>query len=65
MSCKWCNVCPLRKFERAGKLPDYWRENYCLTENNWKNCKRYQMEEDSQPHPDNMLPDGKMDDSLK
>jgi hypothetical protein len=25
---------------------------------NWKECKRYQMEENSIPHHDNMMPDG-------
>jgi hypothetical protein len=29
-----------------------------------KKCVRYQMEENGRPHPDNMLPDGSIDQSL-
>jgi hypothetical protein len=58
MSCKWYNLCPLRRFEREKKISDYWRNHYCLTETGWKDCKRYQLEEISQPHPDTILPNG-------
>jgi hypothetical protein len=65
MSCKWYNICPMRRLEKQGKISDYWKENFCLTEDNWKNCRRYQMEENAQPHPDNMLPDGRIDETLE
>ncbi len=58
MTCKWYNVCPLRKLEKEGKISYRWRKEYCKTEENWKNCKRYQMEEEGIAHPDNMMPDG-------
>jgi len=58
MACKWCNLCPLRRLEREGKISDKWKKEYCETEQNWENCKRYQMEEKRKPHPNNMMPDG-------
>jgi len=58
MACKWYDLCPLREFERQGKLGKKWKTKYCKTENNWENCKRYQMEEKNLYHPDNMMPDG-------
>jgi hypothetical protein len=60
MACRWLDVCPLRRFEREGKLSYRWRMEYCGTDTNWKNCKRYQMEEKGKEHPDNMMPDGSM-----
>ncbi len=65
MACKWINICPLRKFERQGRLNEKWEKRYCETKNNWKNCRRYQLEEEGTEHPDNMLPDGEIDKSLK
>ena len=64
MTCKWFDVCPLRKFEKEGKLTEKWKNEYCSSKDNWKNCKRYQMEEKGEPHLDNMLPDGSIDESL-
>ena len=58
MVCKWYDVCPLRELERQGKISDKWKNEFCSTKDNWKNCKRYQMEEQGIFHPDNMLPDG-------
>lgn len=57
MACKWKDVCPLRRLEREGKIDKHWKEEYCESEDNWKNCKRYQMEERNEPH-DNILPNG-------
>jgi hypothetical protein len=57
MTCKWYAVCPLRSWERQGKISDKWKNEYCSTEKNWKLCKRYQMEEKGIPHA-NILPDG-------
>jgi len=64
MACRWYKLCPLRKFEKQGKLSKKWENEYCKTESNWKNCKRYQMEEKSIYHPDNMTPDGIIDKRL-
>jgi hypothetical protein len=58
MVCKWYNVCPLRRLEEKGRIGDRWKREYCETERNWKNCKRYQMTERGEPHSDNMMPDG-------
>ena len=65
MVCKWYDLCPLRRFEKQGKLSGRWKNEYCKTENNWKNCKRYQMEEKGIYHPDNMTPDGTIDKRLR
>jgi len=64
MTCKWYSLCPLRRFEKQGKLDNSWVQNYCNTDSNWKNCRRYQLEEKGQYHPDNMLPDGQIDSRL-
>jgi len=58
MVCKWLNICPLRELEAQGKLDIKWKKEYCESENNWKNCKRYQLEEKGIYHPNNMLPNG-------
>lgn len=60
--CKWYPVCPLRIFYDQGKLDKSWIELYC--KGAWLNCIRYQMEEDGESHPDNMMPDGSIDDYL-
>ncbi len=57
MTCKWCSMCPLRSLETQEKISDKWKKEYCLSEENWKFCKRYQMEEKGIPH-ENILPDG-------
>jgi hypothetical protein len=57
MLCKWFGVCPLRVWEKERKIPDKWRKGYCETEENWKNCKRFRMEEQGRPH-DEILPNG-------
>jgi len=59
MACKWYSLCPLRKFEKEGKLDSFWAQNYCKSDYNWKNCIRYRLEEKGVAHPDNMMPDGK------
>jgi len=65
MPCKWFAVCPLRRFEKQGKITNRWRKEYCESEKNWMNCVRYQLEEKGEPHPDNMLPNGKIDEKLE
>ena len=64
MACKWYNVCPLRRFENQGKLSRLWSKQFCESQKNWENCKRYQLEEKGQYHPDNMLPSGIIDKDL-
>jgi len=64
MKCKWYNVCPLRRFERQGKLAQSWSHDFCASNDNWQNCKRYQLEEKGISHPDNMLPNGEIDYSI-
>jgi hypothetical protein len=43
--------------ERHGKINSNWRNEFCLSEENWVNCVRYQLEERGIPH-ENILPDG-------
>jgi len=64
MTCKWYELCPLRKFEKEGKLGKKWRDEYCKSQSNWEDCRRYQMEESQELHPDNLLPNGKIDENL-
>ncbi len=61
--CKWYFACPIKEYTERGKLERYWIENYCLVNN--RRCIRYQMEEDRQSHPDNLLPDGKIRKTLE
>jgi len=58
MSCKWYALCPLRRLEREGLIGQHWAETYCRSDHHWKSCRRYQLEEQGIPHPDNLLPDG-------
>ncbi len=60
--CKWYNVCPLRLFYKQGMIDKKWVENYC--KGNYLECVRYKMEEEGIYHPDNMMPDGTIDDNL-
>ena len=63
MACKWIDVCPLRKFEEEGKLEIKWKKEYC--EGNYQKCIRFKMEEKGQAHPNNMLPNGEIDEGLE
>jgi len=63
MTCKWFPVCPMKRYHEMDKLDKYWINNYC--KGNYKKCKRYIMEEKGEHHPDWMLPDGTLDESLK
>jgi hypothetical protein len=64
MICQWYHFCPLRRFENEGKLDLGWARRYCQSETNWKNCQRYRLEAAGIAHPDTMLPDGEIDNSL-
>lgn len=61
--CKWYPLCPMKEYYDQNKLDKKWIELYC--KGDWRSCIRYQMEEKGQYHPDNMLPDGSIDCSLK
>jgi len=61
--CKWYPVCPMKRFYSAGMLESKWIELYC--KGDWKSCVRYKMEENSEAHPDWMVPDGSIDARLK
>jgi hypothetical protein len=65
MACRWYAVCPLRRLERKGQISYGWAQKYCQTTDNWCHCRRYQLEEEGIAHPDNMLPNGKIDNSIK
>ena len=60
--CKWFPVCPVKYYWEQGKLDSVWIENYCKS--NWKECIRFYKEENGIYHPDNMLPNGEIDDRL-
>ena len=61
--CKWYKVCPMKRYYEMGRIDEKWIKNYC--KGNWKNCIRYKLEEKGIYHPDWMLPDGTIDESLK
>jgi len=49
-------------FRAEGKLSDEQIDTYC--KGDWIACKRYEMEQKGIYHPDNMLPDGTIDENL-
>jgi hypothetical protein len=53
----------MKYYYEKGELDEKWINDYC--KGDWKSCVRYQMEENGEYHPDNMLPDGSIDSSLK
>ena len=55
-TCKWFEVCPVKRMYEEGRISKKWILKYCMRD--WTKCKRYQMEEKGIPHSDNMLPDG-------
>ncbi|MEA3490238.1 MAG: uracil-DNA glycosylase [Candidatus Omnitrophota bacterium] len=61
--CKWFDVCPLKRFYERGKLDKKWIDEYCRRDNS--ECVRKKLEEDGVYHPDNMLPDGTIDEGLR
>jgi len=61
--CKWYWACPMRYFYEQGKIDEKWIKQYCM--GNFMDCVRYKMEEKGEYHPDNMLPDGTIDESLQ
>ena len=63
LSCRWFEVCPLKRFYEQRKLNKKWIEDYCWGD--YSECARYKMESEGTYHPDNMLPDGTIDENLK
>jgi len=63
MQCRWYPVCPMKRFRDAGLLDEKWVRLYC--KGDWRGCVRYRMEAEGRPHPDWMLPDGSLDESLR
>ncbi|MCK4443548.1 MAG: uracil-DNA glycosylase [Thermoplasmata archaeon] len=61
--CRWYPMCPLKRFYEEGQLSEEWIQLYC--EGDWESCVRYEMEENGEPHPDWMLPDGSIDERLR
>jgi len=61
--CRWFLCCPMKRFYEEGRIQKRWIELYC--KGDWKSCVRYHMEERGEPHPDWMLPDGSLDESLR
>lgn len=62
VECKWFLCCPMKRFLEEGRIQKRWIELYC--KGDWKSCVRYHMEENGEPHPDWLLPDGSLDESL-
>jgi len=52
----------MTRYYEEGRLDRRWIELFC--KGDWESCKRYQLEERGIWHPDNMLPDGSIDESL-
>lgn len=61
--CKWFSLCPMKRFYETGRLERKWIELYC--KGDWRNCVRYDMEEQGHYHSDWMLPDGSLNENLK
>lgn len=61
--CMWYPVCPMKRYYEMGQLEERWIIRYCHGE--WRHCVRYRMEAAGEPHPDWMLPDGRLDARLR
>lgn len=62
-TCKWFYLCPIKQYYDRGKLSKEWIDQYC--KGDWESCIRFQKEEHYIPHPDNMLPNGEIDNNLE
>ncbi|MBW2989345.1 uracil-DNA glycosylase [Candidatus Woesearchaeota archaeon] len=58
MTCEYYSICPLRRFEKEGKLGYRWKKEFCSSDKNWENCKRFIETKKGIVHPDDELPDG-------
>jgi DNA polymerase len=61
--CKWFPTCPMKKYYEDGRLDEKWVSCYC--QGDWERCIRFDLEERGVPHPDWMLPDGRIDERLR
>jgi hypothetical protein len=52
----------MKRYHEEGRIDGKWVENFC--HGRWARCVRFQMVEHGEPHPDWMLPDGTLDESL-
>lgn len=59
--CKWYPVCPMKEYLKEGLLDEKYVREYCRGD--YRRCVRYQKQARGEPHPDNMLPDGTVDES--
>ena len=62
-TCRWFEVCPLKRFYQQGKIDKRWIEDYCLADN--PECLRRILEEKGVYHADNLMPDGTINRSLR
>jgi hypothetical protein len=53
----------MKRFYEQGLLEGEWIRLFC--KGDYRSCVRYHLEEKGEPHPDNMLPNGKIDRKLK
>lgn len=53
----------MKRFYEEGKISESWVANYCWVSNS--ECVRKKLEDAGVYHPDNMLPDGTIDKTLK
>jgi hypothetical protein len=53
----------MKRFYEEDKLERKWIEEYCMGD--YTRCVRYKLQEAGIPHPDNMLPNGEIMESLK
>ena len=61
--CMWYQICPIKYFTERATLDQRWVDSYCRGD--WENCVRFQMVRRGEYHPDWMLPDGSLDESLR
>jgi len=52
----------MKRFLETGRLDPIWVDRFCRGD--YRRCVRYRMESRGEPHPDHMLPDGTLDESL-
>ena len=61
--CYWFNFCPIKHFTEKNLIDKKWIENYCKSD--YFRCVRRKMQERGEYHPNNMLPDGTIDEYLQ
>ncbi|MBN1898181.1 MAG: uracil-DNA glycosylase [Spirochaetes bacterium] len=61
--CIWYAFCPMKRFVEQGLLDKKWIRKYCFGDQS--QCVRKKLEDEGKYHPDNMLPDGSIDERLR